>query len=148
MQEHLAAFTAAGRTEGVLFVGRTQEKTGLFRTEKRRTPEGRPYPWIVKATGMVNREVPGRLHEGAGVGAGSPRPHVAHPESLREEKGLRSHPYTLPDAEVVRGWGGTIGSIGQVPMTSCRWSPTGTIHRCRWGRCCFSMSGRGSTQRG
>jgi hypothetical protein len=78
-QEYLGAFTAAGRTEGVLFVGRAQEKTALFRTEKRRTPEGRPYPWIVKATGMVNREVPGRLRVGAGVGAGSPRPRVDHP---------------------------------------------------------------------
>ena len=54
MHEHLAAFTAAGGTEGVLFVGRAQEKTNLFRTEKRRTPEGRPYPWIVKSTGVVN----------------------------------------------------------------------------------------------
>ena len=54
MHEHLAAFEAAGRTEGVLFVGRAQEKTSLFRTEKRRNAEGEPYPWIVKATGMVN----------------------------------------------------------------------------------------------
>ena len=52
--EHLAAFTAAGRTEGVLFVGRAQEKTGLFRTEKRRYPDGAPYPWIVKSIGVVN----------------------------------------------------------------------------------------------
>src|SRR5665809_30089 len=36
MHEHLAAFTAAGRTEGVLFIGRAQEKTALSRTEKRR----------------------------------------------------------------------------------------------------------------
>jgi hypothetical protein len=54
MHEHLAAFEAAGRTEGVLFVGRAQEKTNLFRTEKRRNAEGRPYPWIVKSTGLVN----------------------------------------------------------------------------------------------
>src|SRR4051812_35132322 len=32
MHEHLAAFEAAGRSEGVLFVGRAQEKTALFRT--------------------------------------------------------------------------------------------------------------------
>ena len=32
MHEHLATFEAAGRTEGVLFIGRAQEKTGLFRT--------------------------------------------------------------------------------------------------------------------
>src|SRR5947209_5156528 len=54
MHEFLAAFEAAGRTEGVLFVGRAQEKTNLFRTEKRRNAEGRPYPWIVRATGLVN----------------------------------------------------------------------------------------------
>jgi hypothetical protein len=51
MHQHLAAFTG---TEGVLFVGRAQEKTSLFRTEKRRDAEGRAYPWIVKTTGVVN----------------------------------------------------------------------------------------------
>lgn len=41
--------------EGVLFVGKAQEKTPVFRTEKRRSPEtGLPYPWIVKSTAMVN----------------------------------------------------------------------------------------------
>ena len=54
MHEHLAAFQAAGRTEGILFIGRAQEKTPLFRTEKRRDREGKSYPWIVKTTGMVN----------------------------------------------------------------------------------------------
>lgn len=54
MHEHLAAFEAAGRTEGVVFIGRAQEKTPLFRTEKRRDREGKSYPWIVKSTGMVN----------------------------------------------------------------------------------------------
>ncbi len=49
--EHLARFTAQ---EGVLFIGRAQEKTGLFRTEKRRGADGRAYPWIVRATGVVN----------------------------------------------------------------------------------------------
>ncbi|MBO0882874.1 MAG: hypothetical protein J2P17_21570 [Mycobacterium sp.] len=51
MREHLAGFTA---TEGVLFIGRAQEKTGLFRTEKRRDAHGGSYPWIVKTTGLVN----------------------------------------------------------------------------------------------
>ncbi|MGH3697770.1 MAG: hypothetical protein ACRDRX_27960 [Pseudonocardiaceae bacterium] len=37
MHQHLAAFTAQ---EGVLFIGRAQEKTVLFRTEKRRNAEG------------------------------------------------------------------------------------------------------------
>lgn len=41
--------------EGVLFVGKAQEKTTAYRTEKRRNPEtGRPYPWIVRATLYVN----------------------------------------------------------------------------------------------
>ena len=43
MHEHLAAFQAAGRTEGVVFIGRAQEKTPLFRTEKRRDREGKSY---------------------------------------------------------------------------------------------------------
>ena len=51
---HLAGFESAGRAEGVLFIGRAQEKTGLFRTERRRNAEGRAYPWIVRSTGMVN----------------------------------------------------------------------------------------------
>jgi hypothetical protein len=51
MHQHLAAFTG---TEGVLFIGRAQEKTVLFRTEKRRNAEGVAYPWIVKTTGVVN----------------------------------------------------------------------------------------------
>ena len=55
MHAHLAGVAAAGRTEGVLFVSRAQEKTALFRTEKRRDASGRSYPWIVKATGVVNQ---------------------------------------------------------------------------------------------
>ena len=49
--EHLSRFD---REEGVLFLGRAQEKTGLFRTEKRRGADGRAYPWIVRSTGIVN----------------------------------------------------------------------------------------------
>ncbi len=50
--EYLAGF--AGE-EGVLFVGRAQEKTRVFRTEKRRNPQtGATYPWIVSGTGIVN----------------------------------------------------------------------------------------------
>ena len=52
---YLAEFEAAGRLEGVLFVGKAQEKTRTFRTEKRRNPAtGATYPWIVRATAMVN----------------------------------------------------------------------------------------------
>ena len=41
--------------EGVVFIGKAQEKTSVFRTEKRRSPStGKPYPWIVRSTAMVN----------------------------------------------------------------------------------------------
>ena len=54
-KEALAAFTKAGGTEGVLFVGKAQEKTPVIRTEKRHNPRtGRPYPWLVWSTAMVN----------------------------------------------------------------------------------------------
>src|SRR3984893_15330996 len=43
------------KEEGVVFVGTAQEKTPVFRTEKRRNPKtGQPYPWIVRSTAMVN----------------------------------------------------------------------------------------------
>jgi hypothetical protein len=51
-QEYLAGFTG---TEGVLFIGRAQEKTTLFRTHKRRRDDGSPYPWIAADTGVVNQ---------------------------------------------------------------------------------------------
>jgi hypothetical protein len=42
-------------TEGIVFVGKAQEKTPVFRTEKRCNPDtGRSYPWIVRGTAMVN----------------------------------------------------------------------------------------------
>jgi len=50
--EYLARFD---QPEGVLFVGKAQEKTPVFRTEKRRHPQtGQAYPWIVRSTAMVN----------------------------------------------------------------------------------------------
>ena len=52
MHEHLARFTGE---EGVLFIGRAQEKTRVFRTERRRDANGNSYPWIVRATGLVNQ---------------------------------------------------------------------------------------------
>jgi hypothetical protein len=52
MHEHLARFTGE---EGVLFIGRAQEKTVLFRTERRRDAAGESYPWIVRSTGVVNQ---------------------------------------------------------------------------------------------
>jgi len=52
MAEHLQRF---GREEGVVFVGKAQENTPVFRTERRRSPKtGRPYPWIVRRSAMVN----------------------------------------------------------------------------------------------
>lgn len=50
--EFLAGFEG---TEGVLFVGRAQEKTGVFRTEKRINPiTGASYPWLVRRSAIVN----------------------------------------------------------------------------------------------
>jgi hypothetical protein len=50
--EYRTRFTG---TEGILFVGKAQEKTPVFRTEKRRNPKtGQTYPWIVRSTAMVN----------------------------------------------------------------------------------------------
>jgi hypothetical protein len=53
--EYLAAFEAAGWTEGVLFIGQAQEKTTLFRTQKRHRADGSAYPWISRDTGVVNQ---------------------------------------------------------------------------------------------
>jgi hypothetical protein len=52
MKQYLRQFQ---KEEGVLFVGKAQEKTPVFRTERRRSPKtGQPYPWIVRSTAMVN----------------------------------------------------------------------------------------------
>lgn len=50
--EFLAGFAG---TEGVLFIGRAQEKVPLFRTCKRRRADGSSYPWIAAETGVVNQ---------------------------------------------------------------------------------------------
>ena len=52
MHAHFAGFTAE---EGVLFVGIAQEKAPVFRTQRRYSPDGRPYPWLVRSTAMVNQ---------------------------------------------------------------------------------------------
>ena len=42
--------------EGVLFIGKAQEKLSVFRTEKRRNlATGATYPWIVRSTALVNQ---------------------------------------------------------------------------------------------
>src|ERR1700738_4164953 len=52
MADHLRRFE---RDEGIVFVGKAQENTPVFRTERRRSPTtGRPYPWIVRRSAMVN----------------------------------------------------------------------------------------------
>jgi hypothetical protein len=52
MAERLRQFQ---REEGIVFIGKAQEKAAVFRTEKRHSAQsGRPYPWIVKSTAMVN----------------------------------------------------------------------------------------------
>jgi hypothetical protein len=41
--------------EGVVFIGKAQEKTPVFRTEQRRNEKtGATYPWLVRSTAMVN----------------------------------------------------------------------------------------------
>ena len=50
-QEYLATFTGE---EGVLFIGKAQEKASVFRTEKRRDAAGKSYPWITRSTAMPN----------------------------------------------------------------------------------------------
>jgi hypothetical protein len=50
--EYLAQFS---ETEGVLFIGKAQEKVRTFRTEGRRNARGETYPWIVESTAMVNQ---------------------------------------------------------------------------------------------
>jgi hypothetical protein len=50
--QHLHKFT---KTEGVVFIGKAQEKTPVFRTERRRSEKtGATYPWLVRSTAMVN----------------------------------------------------------------------------------------------
>ena len=44
------------RPEGVVFIGKAQEKTRVFRTERRRNEQtGATYPWLVSSTAMVNQ---------------------------------------------------------------------------------------------
>lgn len=51
-KEYLAGHDGS---EGVLFVGRAQEKVGVFRTEKRHNPDaGTTYPWLVRRSAVVN----------------------------------------------------------------------------------------------
>ena len=52
-QRYLKEFRAE---QGVVFIGKAQEKTRVVRTEKRRNPDtGHTYPWLVMSTAMVNQ---------------------------------------------------------------------------------------------
>ena len=43
------------KTEGVVFIGKAQEKTPVFRKERRRNEKtGATYPWLVRSTAKVN----------------------------------------------------------------------------------------------
>jgi hypothetical protein len=55
MREHLARFLAGGGTEGVVFIGRAQEKVSVWATTRRRDAEGRSYPWIVRESRVVTQ---------------------------------------------------------------------------------------------
>src|ERR1700676_4091255 len=51
-QKYLRGFR---KSEGVLYVGKAQEKARVMRTERRRSrTTGGTYPWIVESTAMVN----------------------------------------------------------------------------------------------
>lgn len=57
-KDDVAATYRAGFSgeEGVLFIGKAQEKAPVFRTERRYHPEtGRAYPWLVRSTALVNQ---------------------------------------------------------------------------------------------
>jgi hypothetical protein len=43
------------KAEGIVFIGKAQEKVPVFRTERRRNEKGATYPWIVRSTAMVNQ---------------------------------------------------------------------------------------------
>jgi hypothetical protein len=51
-REHRARFRGS---EGVLFLGKAQEKVNVFRTEKRTANNGKKYAWIVKSATPVNQ---------------------------------------------------------------------------------------------
>ncbi len=52
-QEYRATFP---EHEGVLFIGKAQEKATVWRTERRYNAQtGQPYAWLVKSTAMVNQ---------------------------------------------------------------------------------------------
>src|SRR5579863_4664231 len=55
-EEVAAQFRSSfSKLEGVVFIGKAQEKCTVYRTERRRNPRtGKSYAWIVKSTALVN----------------------------------------------------------------------------------------------
>lgn len=52
MLDRLASFS---KDQGVVFIGKAQEKASVFRTERRKNPQtGASYAWIVRSTALVN----------------------------------------------------------------------------------------------
>ncbi|MEK7995443.1 MAG: hypothetical protein AAB403_16710 [Planctomycetota bacterium] len=49
------ALSRYGEREGVLFVGKAQEKAAVVRTERRKSASGGTYPWLVRSTAMINQ---------------------------------------------------------------------------------------------
>ena len=78
LHEHLARFTGE---EGVLFIGRAQEKTNLFRTEKRRNADGerlpvdrgRPPAWSTTSTSTPSTPTSGRSSSSSAPTSPTPR---------------------------------------------------------------------------
>jgi hypothetical protein len=50
-QRYLAGFAGA---EGVLYVGRAQEKAAVWRTQRRYHADGSSYAWLVRSSALVN----------------------------------------------------------------------------------------------
>ncbi len=50
-QRYLAEFTAE---EGVLYVGRAQEKAGVWRTQRRYNADGSSYAWLARSSALIN----------------------------------------------------------------------------------------------
>src|SRR5215472_7547000 len=55
MRERLGQFLAEGRAEGVVFIGRAQEKVTVWATTRRRDAQGNAYPWIVRDSRVVTQ---------------------------------------------------------------------------------------------
>jgi len=72
-KSYRAKFT---KEEGVIFIGKAQEKASVFRTEKRyHEQSGQTYPWLVRSTAMVNHYYIYALSNKTTVAEASANPH-------------------------------------------------------------------------